>query len=188
MNFNKHSDLVGQHAFMGASNYHWLNYDEDKLIQVYLNSLAVQRGTKLHDYACLAIKLGIKIQNKPKTTLGLYVNDAIDFKLKPEQPLFYSRNCFGTADAISFDEHKKFLRIHDLKTGLTKADMKQLMIYAALFCLEYSIDPRDITTELRIYQSNKILIHSPPSEDIIQIMQKIIAFDRKIEMIRATEE
>ena len=62
MNFNKHSELVGQHAFLGASNYHWLNYDDDKLIQTYLNALAVQRGTKLHDYACLAIKLKIKLK------------------------------------------------------------------------------------------------------------------------------
>ena len=187
MLFNKHSDLVGQHAFMGASNYHWLNYDEDKLIQTYLNSLAVQRGTRLHDYACLAIKLGIKLKDKPKTTLSMYVNDAIDFKLTPEQPLYYSRNCFGTADGISFDEKKKFLRIHDLKTGITKADIKKLMIYAALFCLEYQINPCDIGMELRIYQNNDILIHSPPASEILLIMQKIVIFDTKIEKIRAEE-
>lgn len=187
MLFNRHSELVGQHAFMGASNYHWLNYDEKKLIQTYLNSLAVQRGTKLHDYACLAIKLGIKLKDKPKTTLSSYVNDAIDYKLKPEQILFYSRNCFGTADGISFDEKKKFLRIHDLKTGVTKADMKQLMIYAALFCLEYHINPCDIGMELRIYQNNNILVHSPPGEEILHIMQLIVEFDRKIEEIRVEE-
>ena len=32
----------------------------------------------------------------------LYVNDAIGFKMIPEQPLFYSENCFGTTDAIVF--------------------------------------------------------------------------------------
>ena len=37
MNFNKHSNLEGQHAFLGASNYHWLNYDEDKLVETYFN-------------------------------------------------------------------------------------------------------------------------------------------------------
>ena len=31
MNFNKHSELIGQHAFLGASKYHWFNYDEDKV-------------------------------------------------------------------------------------------------------------------------------------------------------------
>ena len=187
MNFNKHSELVGQHAFLGASNYHWLNYDDDKLIQTYLNALAVQRGTKLHDYACLAIKLKIKLKDKPKTTLSSYVNDAIDYGLSPEQPLYYSRNCFGTADTIAFDEKKRFLRIHDLKTGVTPAKMEQLMIYAALFCLEYQIDPHTISMELRIYQNNDILVHSPPGDDIEQIMRKIISFDVKIEKIRAEE-
>ena len=47
MNFNKHSELLGQHAFLGASKYYWLNYDEDKLIQSYMNSLAVQKGTEM---------------------------------------------------------------------------------------------------------------------------------------------
>lgn len=187
MLFNRHLELAGQHAFMGASNYHWLNYDEKKLIQTYLNSLAVQRGSKLHDYACLAIKLGIKLKDKPKTTLSSYVNDAIDYKLNPEQVLFYSRNCFGTADGISYDENKKFLRIHDLKTGAVKADMKQLMIYAALFCLEYHIDPNSIRMELRIYQNNNILVHSPPGDEILHIMHTIINFDKKIEEIRAEE-
>ena len=30
MTFNKHYDLMGKHAFLGASKYHWINYDEDK--------------------------------------------------------------------------------------------------------------------------------------------------------------
>lgn len=29
MIFNKHSALEGQHAFLGASKYHWINYDDD---------------------------------------------------------------------------------------------------------------------------------------------------------------
>ena len=28
--FNDHSRLAGQHAFLGASKYHWINYDEKK--------------------------------------------------------------------------------------------------------------------------------------------------------------
>ena len=39
MNFNKHSNLEGRHAFLGASKYHWVNYDEDKLISLYQNFL-----------------------------------------------------------------------------------------------------------------------------------------------------
>lgn len=108
----------------------------------------------------------------------MYVNDAIGFKMTPEQPLFYSENCFGTADAISY--RNKLLRIHDLKTGLIPAHMEQLMIYAALFCLEYKVKPADIDMELRIYQNNEVLYHNPTAEDIVPIMDKIITFDKVI--------
>lgn len=186
MNFNKHSELIGQHAFLGASKYHWLNYDDDKLVQAYLSSLAVQRGTELHDLAYNLIRLGVKLP-RSKTTLNMYVNDAIAYRLTPEQPLYFSRNCFGTADAISFDEKNRFLRIHDLKTGVTPAHMEQLEIYAALFCLEYKMQPKDIGIELRIYQNNEALIHAPLGDDIKRIMQTIIVFDGKIEKLRVEE-
>ena len=29
MDFNRHLDLEGQHAFLGASKYHWINYTDD---------------------------------------------------------------------------------------------------------------------------------------------------------------
>ena len=35
MNFNNHSNLEGQHAFLGASKYHWINYSEDKVAEAY---------------------------------------------------------------------------------------------------------------------------------------------------------
>ena len=35
MNFNRHSNLEGQHAFLGASKYHWINYDESKVAESY---------------------------------------------------------------------------------------------------------------------------------------------------------
>ena len=186
MNFNKHLDILGQHAFLGASKYHWLNYDDEKLVQSYLSSLAVQRGTELHELACKLIKLGVKLP-KSKSTLNTYVNDAISYRLTPEQPLYFSRNCFGTADAIAFNEKDRFLRIHDLKTGITPAHMEQLEIYAALFCLEYHKQPSDIGMELRIYQNNEILIHSPEGEGIEKIMKLIIRFDGQIEKLRTEE-
>lgn len=186
MNFIQHSDLVGQHAFLGASKYSWLNYDDEKLIQTYLNSLAVQKGTELHDLACRLIKLGVNLP-RSKTTLNQYVNDAIAYRLTPEQPLYFSRNCFGTADAISFDDKKRFLRIHDLKTGAIPAHMEQLEIYAALFCLEYHKNPTDLGMELRIYQNNEVLMHSPKGENIESIMKLIIRFDGQIEKLRTEE-
>lgn len=185
MNFVKHLDLEGRHAFLGASKYHWINYDEPKLIETYTNFMAMQKGTQLHDFAAQCIRLGQKLP-KSKKTLNMYVNDAIGFKMVPEQVLFYSENCFGTADSISF--RNGLLRIHDLKTGVTPARMEQLMIYAALFCLEYRIKPSEISMELRLYQSDEILYHEPDTTEITPIMDKIITFDKLITKIKTEEE
>lgn len=185
MKFNAHSNLVGEHAFLSASNYHWLNYDIDKLTDRYLKHLAVQRGTDLHDYAAKAIRLGVK-QAKSKHTVCMYVNDAIGFRMTPEQPLYYSPNCFGTADAISFS--KNFLRIHDLKTGETDTSFNQLKVYAALFCLEYRYKPEELDgIELRIYQNNDVRVLNPDAIDIQRIMDTIVQFDRQIEKLKMEE-
>ncbi len=181
MNFNEHWNLEGRHAFLSASKYHWINYDEDRLILAYRNWKAKERGTRLHAFACEAIKLGVKLSNS-KRTLNRYVNDAIGFGMTPELILYYSDNCFGTADAISFDGNQ--LRIHDLKTGATPASFHQLEIYTALFCLEYNYDPNDIDIVLRIYQSDEILEDSPDPSAIVDIMNTIVDFDRVIEGLR----
>lgn len=185
MKFNKHFSLEGKHAFLGASKYHWINYDNDKLIESFSKYQATLNGTILHDFACQCITLGQKLPKSQKT-LNMYVNDAIGFKMKPEQVLYYSDNCFGTADAIIF--RNNLLRIHDLKTGVTRAHMEQLEIYAALFCLEYNKKPSDIDMELRIYQNNEILIHNPTVEDILPIMDKIITFDKLIDKMKIEGE
>lgn len=185
MNFNKHLNLEGRHAFLGASKYHWINYSSDKVVETYLNFIATQKGTELHEFAAKCISLGQKLPKSQKT-LNIYVNDAIGYKMMPEQILYYSENCFGTADAISF--RNNFLRIHDLKTGAIPVHMEQLEIYAALFCLEYRIKPSDITMELRIYQNNEILYHNPTVEDIAPIMDKIITFDKIIRNIKEQED
>lgn len=161
MNFKKHSELEGRHAFLGASKYHWINYDTETLKKSYSSHLAKMRGTELHDFAATCIRLRQKLP-KSKKTLNLYVNDAIGYRMTPEQPLFYSEYCFGTADAISFEDG--FLRIHDLKTGSTPAHMEQLKIYAALFCLEYKVKPGEIKIELRIYQYDDVDICVPTVE------------------------
>lgn len=184
MNFKNHSNLEGQHAFLGASKYHWINYDESKVAESYSKFLATQKGTVLHEFAAQCIRLGQKLPKSQKT-LNMYVNDAIGFKMTPEQPLFYSENCFGTADAIAFRDD--LLRIHDLKTGITPAHMEQLMIYAALFCLEYKIKPAEIEIELRLYQNNTILYHNPTVEELVPIIDKIVTFDKIINKIKEQE-
>lgn len=190
MNFNRYSALEGKHAFLSASKYHWINYDPDKLVTSYSNFIATKKGTELHDFAAQCIKLGQKLP-KSKKTLNMYVNDAIGYKMNPEQVLYYSENCFGTADSISFRKDKEhpngLLRIHDLKTGVTPAHMEQLMIYAALFCLEYKYKPGDIDMELRLYQSDEVLYHNATAEDILPIMDKIISFDKLINKLKQEE-
>jgi hypothetical protein len=181
MSFNSHFDLVGQHAFLSASKYHWINYDDEKLDTVWRNSQAAKRGTELHEFAHEAIRLGIKLPRTQKT-LNMYVNDAIGYRMTPEQILFYSYNCYGTADTISYRHN--VLRIHDLKTGEINGSVHQLEIYTALFCLEYGVKPGEIEIELRIYQSDSVESFVPEPEVIARIMGKIIGFDRRIEQLK----
>ena len=178
LKFNKHTNLEGLHAPFSASQSSWLRYDDEKALRVYANKKAVYRGTLLHEWAKKTIELGIK-QPKSKKTLYAYVNDAIGYDMKPEVVLFYSKRFFGTADAICF--RNGVLRIHDLKTGEEPAGMEQLVVYAALFCLEYGIRPGDIEIELRIYQHDEVVYFNPTAEHVAPIMDKIVHFDKLLE-------
>lgn len=182
--FNQHNNLRGYHAIFNPSKYSWLNYDEDKIIDTYIKSQATQIGTKLHEWAKETIDLGLK-QQRSKKTLYSYVNDAIGFNMKTEVVLYYSPYFYGTADAITFKNNK--LRIHDLKTGTIPAKIEQLEIYAALFCLEYEIDPKQIDMELRIYQNDEILVHEPDNKKIKDIMTKIIRYTNILNKMREAE-
>lgn len=185
MNFNEHFELRDRHAYLSASKYHWLNYSDDKLVESYNNFLSIEMGTRLHALAKEHIELKIKMP-RTKQTLNMYINDAIGFRMTPEQPLYYSENCFGTADAIAFS--KNILRIHDLKTGVAPASMNQLKIYDALFCLEYGINPNDISIINRIYQLNEIFEEEENPEEIEGIEHKIIHCDKLIQSIKLGEE
>lgn len=178
MIFNKHYDLEGTHAAFGASKSSWLRYDDQKAIDVFQNMKAAELGTRLHAWAAETIKLRIK-QPRSNKTISRYVNDAIGFNMEPEVVLFYSKYFYGTADTISFRDN--FLRIHDLKTGSKPVHIDQLLIYAALFCLEYKIKPGEIKMELRIYQNDDVLIAEPSAEDILPIMDKIIHLNKLLE-------
>jgi hypothetical protein len=184
MIFNAHSELLGRHAFLSPSNYHWINYDDHKLEARFISAMAARRGSDLHALAHEAIRLGVKL-SRSNLSLATYVNDAIGYKMNCEQPLFYSENCFGKADTICFRRNK--LRIHDLKTGIIYTSEHQLEVYAALFCLEYSVDPASIEIELRIYQREDIRVFEPPIEIIIGIMERIVDFDQQIEILKASD-
>jgi hypothetical protein len=181
MRFNQHSELEDKHAFLSPSGYHWLNYDDLKLEARFTSAQAARRGSELHKLAHMCITLGVKLA-KSNYALASYVNDAIGYKMASEQALYYSDNCFGTADAISFRRNK--LRVHDLKTGLTRTSERQLEVYAALFCLEYEQSPYEMSIELRIYQGDEVKVFEPPPEAIENIMAIIVEHDRKIEEFR----
>lgn len=183
MQFKEHKKLEGLHAPFSASQSSWLRYSDEKIIDSYRAKKAHEMGTIYHLWAKQTIDLGIK-QPRSEKTLYKYVNDAIGFKMNTEVILFYSPRCFGTADAISFKNNK--LRIHDLKTGKVgkiESHVEQLLIYAALFCLEYSKKPGDIEMELRVYKNDDVLIIEPTAEDILPIMDKIVHINKILDKI-----
>ena len=181
MRFNDHSKFSGLHAFLSPSNYHWVNYDDDKLNAAVYAHMAARRGSELHELAQKMIRLGVKLAETSQT-LNMYVNDCIGFRMTPEQTLFYSPNAFGHADAISFRKQK--LRIFDLKTGATECKFTQLYVYAALFCLEYAVKPTEIEIELRIYQNDEVRVEDGDPLIVHSIMSKIVYADRRINELK----
>lgn len=205
MLWNEHSDLSGKHALLGASNFYWINYDDESLERKFKASYSQVIGTSLHALAKSLIDHKIRLNKNDKhlvllhllndgiprglidmerffPNLMLYVNDSIGFRMKAEQVLYFTDNCFGTTDAISFREG--CLRIHDLKTGETPAHMEQLYIYAALFCLEYNQKPTEIETELCIYQGGEVINEKADPAVVIDIIQKMKDSDKKIRRLK----
>lgn len=170
--WNDHVDLRGKHALLSPSSHFWIKYDAQKLENYIDATRAMIEGTELHEIASMLIRKKIFLPNTTDS-LNRFVNDAIAMGMRSEQPLKYSKNIFGTADAISFES--PVLRVHDLKTGKNPANMDQLLIYAALFCLEYGYDPRLLEIELRIYQNSEIRIEKPTGDAMLELMNKIEA-------------
>ena len=203
MIFHNYSNLDGRHAPFSPSQPYWLNDTADGIIKRFRGQYATQIGTILHDFARKHIKHGLTLSKYDKKSallelleagipgsvidsldfdfifenLQSYVNDAVGFRMSPEVHLYFSENFFGTTDAISFDDKLKKLRISDLKTGSSPAHIEQLIVYMALFCLEYGKNPFDISAELKVYQKNDILFLEPDPADIKDTMDKIEEFD-----------
>lgn len=177
MKWNKHSDLIGKHSILSPSRQGWLAYDDERFQSFLTNYDAAERGTRLHALAAELISLGINLP-RSNETLNRYVNDAIKYRMTPEQPLMYSEVAFGTADAISFD--KELLRIHDLKTGALPVHVEQLQKYAALFCLEYAKKPGNIGMELRFYQNNDIFFYKPEPPEIVNVMEIYVKRSKEV--------
>ena len=205
MNWNQHRNLEGSHAFLSASKYNWLTKTNEEIVQSYTNSFAQAIGTLSHAFAADYIRFREKLKRSDSRTLKMdlmrkgipeyaidirsfyptvmqYVNDSIDYMMDPEVLLYYSDLCFGTADAIQV--LNGVLRIHDLKTGSTTAKIEQLKIYAALFYLEYGQKPERLRTELRIYQSDDIIVHEPEVDEIREVMDAIVEKDRVLQKLK----
>lgn len=183
--------------------------DEDEQFrQRILGYYASQIGTLMHGIASKYITHRFKMHKYDKSSVVLdlldsgipdriidildfdamflnlmtYVNDAVGYGMDPEILLYYSDNCFGTADTIGYFDRAKCLRVHDLKTGKTPAKIEQLLIYAALFCLEYHIKPEDLNEiELRIYQLGEVLVHKPSAEEVRYFMTRIQERDQDLD-------
>lgn len=183
MRFKKHSELSDMHAFLSPSKYHWIRYDEEKIVRTYTARLAAQRGTEEHEYAQQAIALRI-LQAESPAALNRYINDSIRWKLLPEQTFFYSVHCFGHADAAGFNETKRVFRVSDYKSGRTPTSMDQLKVYCALFCLEYDWSPMEISMEMRIYQGKTPREELADPHEIMIIMDRIKTYSALIDEIR----
>lgn len=183
MQWTNHYGLEGKHSFLSPSGWHWINYDAEKLEQTYINMQRKEKGTMYHAWASMAIKEGFKVA-KLRKALNLFINDAIGMNMESEQILYYSDNCFGTADAIKYDGKENVLRVHDLKTGVHRASFNQLYIYCAIFCLEYSKDPYKQKFICRIYQGNDYIENEGNPDYIASIMDKIVEFDAQIDGLK----
>lgn len=191
--FSSHPRVDGSHAILSPSNYHWLNDDEEKLLGRLRTLQAADRGTRLHKKAAGMIEDGIMVHpdspiiEECGPAFMDYVNDAVVMGMVPEQTLFFSLNCYGTADAIRFEDYPEtseldgFLRIHDLKTGKTATSEKQLYIYAGIFCLEYEYNPYKIEGELRIYQGDDVRVFPLDRNYLTHVVGQIVMFDQLIE-------
>lgn len=181
--FNDHWKLAGKHSFMSPSSYHWINYDEAKIRDRFKTSMDAALGTRKHEFAKEAIEMGIKMADTGQT-LNSYINDCIGYRMTPEVLLYFSENCFGTADALDYRMNPKTrkmrLRVFDLKNGTTKASEKQLWVYIAIFCHEYEVDINEIEVDARIYQND--IIHEFEIDPMI-IMDLIALMKRNDDII-----
>lgn len=196
MIFQSHLDVKGKHAFLSPSRVTWIEQSEEDLCRAYQRSYASDVGTSVHKIAEKCIFRGDKLSKSDRhlvtmaledygippdvfdssailETLVPFVNESIAYGMIPEVPLYYSPVCFGTTDAIAFNQDNGILRISDMKTGEAPSDMRQLLIYAGIFFLEYSFVPLDGKTELRIYQHGEVTLSKPSSDEVMSVVENI---------------
>ena len=210
MIFQQHLEYQGKHSKLPPSRAHSLiTKTPEQLYQLMVSSYATEIGDICHEFAAERIRYSIKLTNtradknnllirllsngvpyyaididRIYPTIHNYVNDAINFGLKPEVVLVYTPDVFGTADAIDFNNG--ILRIFDLKTGSTPAHIEQLIYYLSYWALEYPLEFKELKeVELRIYQSNDVIVSKPTREDFMPVIDKIVSDAKFIQEIRS---
>lgn len=171
----RHPELADRHAHLSPSKYSWIRYDDDKFTATWHRRMASIRGTQEHEYAAMAIRLGMR-QPNTKSTLNMFINDSIRWKLEPEVALYADDLFFGHADAAGF--RKNVFRVSDYKSGETPTSMDQLKCYVALFCIEFDMSPFDFAAEMRIYQFNEIREELADPHEIMIIIDRWKSFGK----------
>ena len=87
MNFNKHQEYEGKHAFMGASQFRWIEWDSTTLMERYYSRYAQEIGTVLHSLAQNCIKARIRLSKA-----DLHLVDLFDIGM-PLQFVVHSTLC-----------------------------------------------------------------------------------------------
>ena len=146
--------IQDKHALFSPSEKAWIRYDKEKIVNKVQQAEAILRGTLLHELAASCIKLKVTL-GKENGIISEYVQDCIQCGCETERQVYYSEYIYGTADAIRFDVDARLLYIFDLKTGEKAVPIDQVLIYAAIWCLEHGISPEDINYDLRIYSNTR---------------------------------
>ena len=81
MNYNKHFNLEGKHAFLGASQSTWLKKTEDQIIDSFARQYIQNIGTALHDIARKHIKHRVKLTKSAKKEIFLSLVE--DYRILP---------------------------------------------------------------------------------------------------------
>ena len=63
--------------------------------------------------------------------------------------------------------------------------MEQLLLYDALFCLEYRINPKDIQVENRIYQCDAISVANPSPDELKEFVDMVVEKEKCAREVRA---
>jgi len=178
-------------AALGTEIHEWSSA-QIKLSNKVSNIKEIEKGVKTHifekytgtgaDYGKMLLENMDYLPHEIYPTVKLFVNDSIGYRMSSEQKIEYSDLCWGTSDAITCVDNKLF--IFDLKTGSRPAKETQLLVYAALFCLQEHTKPNELEIETRIYQNGDALITNPPSDVIYDIMSKIVHLDSVIGKFR----